>query len=272
MIYIKPETKRVNDWKDDSIYVLTDFDRTITKGSSNTSWSIISKSSMVPKEYVEERQKLYDYYRPIELNESMPYEERNRLMSEWWNKHISLFVKYKMSEEVINNAAKDFRVMSFRDGAKEMLKSFYERGIPVIIISAGIGNFIKEFLVENDSYYSNIFIVSNFIKFEDGIAVGVQDNVTHSLNKNEVALTDDIKGLLKNRKNVILLGDSLSDIRMVSKENKDNALKIGFLEEYVEENMKYFLKEYDIVCTDNTTFYELWEKIPVLKRKNSCKK
>ena len=53
MIIVKENTlERIKEWSDDSIYVLTDFDRTITVGNSDSSWSILSKSDMVPKEYV----------------------------------------------------------------------------------------------------------------------------------------------------------------------------------------------------------------------------
>ena len=72
-------------------------------------------------------------------------------MTEWWKKHIGLFIKYKLSEEVINDAAVNLRVMSFSKGAKELLKNLKDRNIPVIIISAGIGNFIEQFLIKNNN-------------------------------------------------------------------------------------------------------------------------
>ena len=65
------------------------------------------------------------HYRPIEIDETLDYDTKNRLMKEWWEKHINLFVKYKISEEIINKAAKDLRVMSFREGAKECFFSFF---------------------------------------------------------------------------------------------------------------------------------------------------
>ena len=160
MIIVKENTlERIKEWSDDSIYVLTDFDRTITVGNSDSSWSILSKSDMVPKEYVNERQEFYNYYRPYEIDETLDYDTKNHLMTEWWNKHIGLFIKYKMSEEVINEAARNLRVMAFRDGAKEFLENMRDRGIPVIIISAGIGNFIEQFLIKNNCNFDNIFIV-----------------------------------------------------------------------------------------------------------------
>ncbi|MBO5375877.1 MAG: HAD-IB family phosphatase [Bacilli bacterium] len=267
MIIIKNGTlERVKDWTDDSIYVLTDFDRTITVGNSESSWSILSKSNVVPKEYIEERQELFDYYRPIEIDETLDYDTKSKLMTEWWNKHIGLFVKYRLSEEVINNAAQNLRVMSFRDGAREFLKNMKDRNIPVIIISAGIGNFIEQFLIKNNCNFDNIYIVSNFLKFENGIATGVSDNVIHSLNKNEVSLPNNIKELIENRKNIILLGDSTSDIRMAREEARNQALKIGFLEEKVEENKTYYQEQFDVVCTGNTTYNELFQKLPILKK------
>lgn len=264
--YNKEKVNIANNWEDNTIRILTDFDRTITVGNSESSWSILSKSDLVSKEYITERQELYNYYRPFEIDEKLDYETKNKLMIEWWHKHIGLFIKYNLSESVINDAARNLRVMSFRDGAKELLESMHNRNIPVIIISAGIGNFIEQFLIKNNCNFDNIYIIANFIKFKNGIAVGVCENVIHSLNKNEVSLPDDIKDIIKNRPNIILLGDSISDIKMAKEEDREKALKIGFLEENVEESKPYFEKSFDVVCTDNTTYTELFNKVLVLKR------
>lgn len=266
MIIIKEGTiERIKDWQDNETYILTDFDRTLTEGVSDSSWGILSKSELVQKEYVTEREDLYNYYRPIEIDETLDFETKNKLMKEWWSKHINLFVKYKMSEEVINNALNDLKVMSFRKGAKEFLEKMHQKNIPVIIISAGIGNFIKQFLIKNNCDYNNIFIVSNFIKFENGIAVGVKDNITHSLNKNAVYLPNEVKEVINARKNIILFGDTSSDVLMAKEEDRLEALKVGFLEEKVEENKKYFIEKFDLVCTNNTGFDDLKEYISLLK-------
>ena len=265
MLYIKEGTKeKIKGWHAQDIHILADFDRTITEGNSNSSWSILSKSNLVPKEYVEERQKLYDYYRPIEIDENISYEEKNRLMSEWWNKHINLFIKYQLSEDVINNACNDLRVMAFRKGSKEFLEKMHIKNIPVIIISAGIGNFIKQFLINNNCYYDNIYIVSNFIKFENGIATGIIGNVTHSFNKNEVFLDNNLQKLLEDRPHTILLGDQISDILMAKEERRDDALKIGFLDECVDENLKFYKEAFDIVGINNVSYHEIFENLKSL--------
>lgn len=264
MIYIKENTKeRIKSWTDDSIHILTDFDKTITLGHSDSSWGILTKSNLMHPDYTKDRQNLLNYYRPIEIDESIDLETRDKIMVEWWNRHMDLFVKYQLPESIVKEAAKSTSVMIFREGAKDFLKNMYDREIPFIIISAGVGNFIEQFLINNNCYYNNIHIVSNFIKFTDGIASGASENVVHSLNKNEASLPEELKEIIKNRPNIILLGDSLSDLRMASPELKDNALKIGFLEESPEENLSKFKEQFDIVGTDNASYTELLEEINI---------
>ena len=193
-MYINENIKKLLPFKNlGDIYVVADFDRTITKGNSKTSWSILANSNLVPKSYIEERQVLYDYYRPIEIDESMDFELKSSLVKEWFKKHIELFVKYKTKESVFETAATDFRIMEFRPGAKEFIHFLNKNGIPLIIISAGIGNFIEIFLKHNDCLLDNVYITSNKIVFKDGIACGVDNNIIHSLNKNEVSLQNSIQ-------------------------------------------------------------------------------
>ena len=238
-----------------NLYVVADFDRTLTNGKSKTSWSILAGSDLVPKSYIEERQVLYDYYRPIEIDETINFNERSMLVKEWFKKHIELFVKYQITEEIFNTAAIDLNVMEFRKGAKDFLAFLYENSIPLIIISAGIGNFIEAFLDYNNCYYDNIYVSSNKVIFKDGIAVDVADNIIHSLNKNEVSLPFDILEKLKDKNRVLLLGDQVSDLNMVKTEENKEVLSIGFLSDdlYLETMSSNF----DIVCEKDDDYNSL---------------
>ena len=51
---------------------------------------------------------------------------------------------------------------------------------------------------------------------------------------------------------------------MIKDSDVANALKIGFLEEGVEENRVYFENAFDVVCTDNTSYYDLKEELSIL--------
>lgn len=255
--------EKVNKWND-NYYVVIDFDRTITSGDSESSWGVLANCEGVPKEYGEERKKLFDYYRPIELDLSLDFDTKNDLMVGWWTAHIGLLIKYGVREDAINTVNTS-NILKCRNGVKEFLKLMHEKNIPVIIISAGLGNFIEKFLSNNDSMYDNIHVVSNYIKFENGIAVGIANNIIHSLNKSEVAMPNAIKKLVSTREHIVLFGDSIEDIKMVSDDKRDDVLKIGFLNINSEIDLKTFLNNYDIVGYNDASYNEIIELLDIFK-------
>jgi 5'-nucleotidase len=246
----------------DNFYVVADFDKTLTSGISNTTWGSIASTGVLPKEYAEERQNLYKKYRPIEIDSQMDVKEKCNYMSEWWQKHINLFYKYGLKENAIKAAASN-EILQFREGSKAFIEYLYKNNIPLIIVSAGIGNIIKEFLVNNNCNYDNITIISNFIEFENGNMKCISGGTIHALNKNITELPEETKKLVENKEYIILLGDGLADIDMVQKELLYKTISIGFLEEKIVENLNAFNNTFDIVCTNNTS---MDEAIQIIKR------
>lgn len=70
--------------------------------------------------YIKEAKKLFEYYRPIEIDEKMDEIVRNRYMIEWWNKEIELFNKYGLNESIINKSFENINKIIFRDGCKKI--------------------------------------------------------------------------------------------------------------------------------------------------------
>jgi 2-hydroxy-3-keto-5-methylthiopentenyl-1-phosphate phosphatase len=62
-------------------------------------------------------------------------------------KNIETLIKFGITEEIINCAANNESIMAFRDGAIEFLKTMHDKNIPIIVISAGVGNIIEQFLI-----------------------------------------------------------------------------------------------------------------------------
>lgn len=267
MIIIKENTlDKIKTWTKDNTYILIDFDYTITSKTSDTSWNILSKSGIVPKEYVKKRQDLYNRYGHLEIDETISLKKRTNYMNEWWTKHLNLLINYKISEETMNKVISNPTVMTLRDGAKEFFELTNKKSIPVIIISAGIGNFIKQFLINNNCYYDNVYLISNFIKFENGLSSGLTNEIIHTLNKNKVTLPTKVQELIKDRPNIVLLGDNIGDINMIKEKDQSSALKIGFLEEKIKENKPFYEAAFDIVCT-HSTFHEIINILPILQNK-----
>lgn len=259
MIYYN-NIKKDNDIKNinfNEYYILTDFDGTITVGNGDSSWSTIFKNPLVTKEFINECVNIYQYYHKYELDTKISLEEKNNKMREWYEKNIETLIKYNITEDIINYASQNKELMKFRKGAKDFLQELYIKNVPVIIISAGVGNIIEQFLRNNECYFGNIYIVSNFLEFENNKVSGVKNNnLIHSLNKNEISLQNDLKEKISNR-NCLLLGDNVMDIKMHTAKN--DVLKIGFLDEKIDERLEEFRENFDIVATDNTSFEYLFK-------------
>ena len=59
--------------------------------------------------------------------------------------------------------------------------------------------------------------------------------------------------VVKDRKNVLLLGDNLGDVGMVEGFEYDNLIKIGFLVENVEENLESYKANYNVIILNDSS-------------------
>ena len=265
IVYNKEKMKALQNISYDDLYIITDFDGTITKGSNNSTWASIFKNEKVSDEFIQECTKIYNYYHKYEFGNEISIEEKCKIMEEWYKNNIKTLEKFSITKEIIQNSADTTKYLPFRDGAKEFLKDMYERSIPVIIISAGVGDIIEQALINEKSNYENIYIYSNFLKYENEKIVGTKSKeLIHPLNKNEIIMSDDLKAKISDRKNILLFGNNLYDIKMAN--NEKNVFKIGFLDENIEEKIEEYKAFYDIVCTDNSSYFDLkktlWGHLP----------
>ena len=256
MIYINNQEKinRLN-LKENTYYVVADFDQTLTQGNSISTWEVVASASEIGEEYTKKRKEYYNHYRPMEIDPNLSDEEKAIAMDEWWKKHINLFYEYNMKEESMNNSLCKCE-LKYRSGAKEFIRKMHEKNIPIVIISAGIGNVIEYFFKKEDDLYRNMQIISNFIHFENGIIKKMNEKTIHSLNKNIVSMDNNLKETLNNKK-ILLLGDGLGDLKMLGEYNKENAITVGFLDEKIEENLEVFNKSFDIVITHEGSFEDV---------------
>ena len=250
----------------DNIFIILDFDRTITSFESVDSWDACG--GLLGKEFKKDIEDYYNYYRPIEIDYNISDEEKEKRMIEWYSKCIDLYEKYKLTkqklEESVNNAK-----IEFRDGAEEFLKRVNEYDIPVIILSAGIGNVIEIFLKKHNLYFDNMYIIGNFIKFDEtgDMKPFNSNNMIHTLNKTmKNHLPEKYENIIKEKEYAILVGDLISDKEMVPENILEKVLTIGFLNE--ENNIDVYNKEFDIVLYKEDANFSNIEKILKKERKD----
>ena len=192
--------------------------------------------------------------------------EKNKYMLEWWEKTFELFIEFGLTKEKIKNAVFNWSI-DFRDWVEYFCKNLYKNNIPLIIISASwLGKYWVQYFLERENiFFKNIEIISNnFIWDKKWKAIWYNKPIIHSFNKSETILKNNEKiySKIENRKNVILLWDSLWDHHMVDWFEYKNLIKIWFLNDITHpsplftiegkkdsELLEAYKKRYDIIIT-----------------------
>lgn len=246
----------ISGWSE-NLHFLVDFDNTLTKSFINWKptpsllWVLRDYPEILWEDFAQKDTALFEKYHPQEVDPSIEMKEKNSIMEEWWKSTFWLLIDSWLTKEKIKETVELWNI-EFRDWTKEMLKILNNLNIPLIIISA---NWIwkgsmEYFFEKNNCYYDNIKIISNDFEWDNfWKALNYKTPIIHSFNKSEVVLKEDKKlySEIENRKNVILLWDSLWDHHMIDWFNYNNLLKLWFLNNNFDKLINEYKKRYDII-------------------------
>lgn len=226
MQYIKKEKLDSIKLNKNNFYLALDFDKTITAANSSDSWDAVTK--YLGDEFRKESDEQYKKYRPIELDYKIKYEEKYKCMEEWYNSIMGLYYKYHLT---YNQMADSINISNliFREGAKEFLTNMHRNNIPIVILSAGIGNTIEQFLKNNNCYFDNMHIISNFLRFDEegNIKTNRGNDIIHTLNKTmEGHVSTDFINEIEDKKYRLLIGDLVEDKNMIPKTDFEKTIYI----------------------------------------------
>ncbi|RIA90943.1 pyrimidine 5'-nucleotidase [Glomus cerebriforme] len=245
-----------------NLHVICDFDGTITKYYKNkdkkerspSSHVILSLSSRLTSEFKEKTQALCDKYYPIEVDNSLTLEQKIPYMVEWWEQAHELIINQNIKKDDFAAIVSE-TPMNIREGLKELIDKCKEKNVPFLIFSAGLRNVIEEALTKENLYHKeNMHIVSNKMDFnpETGICDKFVAPLIHVFNKSEITIKDSpYHQTIEDRRNVILLGDSVGDLQMSRGIEHDICLNIGFLNYIDDDLLNSYLKIFDIVVLDD---------------------
>lgn len=246
----------------DRLHVLADFDRTLTYGSVNgvktpSIISILRNGRYLKPGYDKKAHALFDKYNTIELDPKVPLKEKKQAMDTWWRTHKQLLIASGLNKTDLEEIVKD-PLIKFRKGVDKFLDFLKQKNIPLVILSAsGVGEALPLYFKNAKKNYNNIyFLINSFNWSENNYAQSIKEPVIHSLNKDETIVKDfpDVYKKIINRKNVLLLGDSIHDIDMLTGFDYDNLIKIGFLNYNDPELKILFTKNFDIIITADGNF------------------
>lgn len=257
----------------EKLHILADFDKTLTKefvdGKSIVSLiSILRDGNYLTPDYAEKAHALYNKYHAIEVDPNIVFEEKERKMHEWWNTHFDLLIKSGLNKRDIKKAIDSGKV-KLREGFPEFAKILNSHNIPLVILSAsGMGiEAISIYLEKEGILLDNIHIISNDFGWnEAGSAIQIKQPIIHTLNKFETMIKNfPFFSKTKDRKNIILLGDSVEDTNMAQGSEYNNLIKIGFLNENIANNIEQYKKAYDIVILNDSSMEYVNELLKELK-------
>ncbi len=226
-------------------YILTDFDRTLTTPDSTVTWRLLEESPDVPPTYREECQKLHRTYRPIELDTTIANAEKMKKMEEWYQETAHLFSKYHIYRKTIQDLMKSKNGLQLRKDVKPFFQNMKRLGIPVIIVSAGIGDIIEQYLQEQQCLFPNVSIHANFLSYNQEEIMGVRQPLIHSMNKSQLSYPE-----IQKRKMGLLFGDQIEDIEM---SKNHSTINIGFYNENGQD-FDTFRGKYDAILTNPSSF------------------
>ncbi len=250
----------------EKFHVISDFDKTLTKAFVNgeevpSIISVLRDGEYLTSDYAEKAHALYSRYHQIEANSAVLLKEKKKAMQEWWTEHFKLLIESRLNKRDLERVVKSGKV-KLREGDLEFFDFLKEKKIPLVILSSsGLGvESISMYLENKKRMYDNVHIVSNSFKWdENGYAIGINKPIIHSMNKDEASVKDcPFFDKIKDRRNVLLLGDTIEDTGMVKGLGCDKIIKIGFFN-YDRENLAEYKKNYDIlVLNDGTMRHINW--------------
>uniref|UniRef100_A0A8C3L8S0 5'-nucleotidase n=1 Tax=Chrysolophus pictus TaxID=9089 RepID=A0A8C3L8S0_CHRPC len=242
------------------LQVISDFDMTLSRFGCNgrrcpTSHNILDNSHVISEDGKKKLKDLLHHYYPIEIDPNRTLEEKRPLMVEWWTQAHDLLSQQKIQKGDIAQIVRESDVM-LRDGFNELFDQLHKYNVPMFIFSAGVGDILEEIIRQANVFYPNVNVVSNYMDFDDnGVLKCFKSPLIHTYNKNNSVLQGTAYfQQLSTRTSIILLGDSMGDLTMADGvPSVENILKIGFLNDKVEEQRGNYLDAYDIVLESDET-------------------
>ena len=241
----------------DNLHIVSDFDRTLTKVQHNgiktqNSFFGLREGNYFGENFLKRDIELYDKFYPVEISIEYSHDDKFSAMQEWWEEYYDMVLDYDLTQDIIKDIAKNGK-MHLRDNGETFFKILSDNNIPILILSAGIGNVIEEYLKVKNLVTDNVHIISNFYTFdENGKANGYNKPLIHTMNKSEVIIRNyPYHEEVENKKNIILLGDNINDVDMSEGMHHDNIIKIGFTYDKTEMVIDEFLNVYDVLITQD---------------------
>ncbi len=101
-----------------SVHIISDFDMTLTKYWHNgerspSTHGLLNRYSRLGKEFKQRSDALYQKYYPMEVSNTIPYEDKVKAMVQWWNDAHDIVLQFKLTKEDLTKMVQEVCYFSF---------------------------------------------------------------------------------------------------------------------------------------------------------------
>ncbi|CAL8108170.1 unnamed protein product [Calicophoron daubneyi] len=248
----------------DKLQIISDFDYTISvfrEGHKQfmTTHESIEMHPKMRRSTIDKLRCLRAKYLPAETDASIPSDVVFSMLASWWHQSNEILSSEPITRKMISEV-EQFAPIAIRKDFAPFVNYLHELEIPLTIFSAGLGDVIAQLLRNALVPMDKISIISNFMLFnENGESYAFQEPTIHSHNKVFATLlhqndSPDLNLPQLSRPNVILMGDSATDVSMSQGLKCDTLLQIGYLNNPTPEKLETYKRLFDIVLLRQETF------------------
>lgn len=260
-----------------ALSIMADFDFTITKrwqdknfkNQCPSTYGVIKRSPLIEKSFASKMNELFNKYWPIETDPNMTVMEKTPHIQKWILSEIALMVECELTKNKLEMMLESNGLIQ-REGFAQLCKTIEGHGMPLIISTAGLADVVRGAMLRWHLLTDNVAIIGNWFSWDEGevgVVTGFKGDLVHTLNKetsmrkffdrieDETEMSGEERQIVRPRQNVVLLGDSLGDVRMTfDLKFLSHILTIGFLNDAKPDSkMDAYLKNYDIVLVNDDT-------------------
>jgi 5'-nucleotidase len=229
---------------------------------------VIEDCGLLSEDYHVKAKALQTKYYALEIDSSLTKEQKENYMLEWVTLAHELLISNNFSKKMLVTAVGEAisqERIRLRDLVPEFLQALASYNVPILIFSAGIADILERVLANSIAVNADlVYVLSNrciFDDSEDEYLIDFATPVLHVCNKKSASFlhTDFFcRTDFSTRRNLIILGDSLGDADMCDGIEHDGpestVLRIGFLNDKVDERLEIFLDTFDLVIFGDPSF------------------
>lgn len=202
-------------------------------------------------------EELFRKYYPIETSPKLSVAEKLPHMVDWYHQVHTLYLSECniTRNDIARSVAQNSESIILRPGVTDIISWCERHSVPLVVLSAGVGNVIVEVLKQcySPRLPPELHVVSNEMFFDAaGALTGFSEPVLHMFNKTGASLPEELACALRRRRHAILVGDSPGDASMADGLNPSTLLKIGLLNHDIAAHLPRFQELFDVLLLDDT--------------------